>query len=374
MGLPTQPLTGPSLSLEGTGTGVQNDFFGMSKNPANLAKINRAVFNAAATFDFLRLSNDKKAANLFGFNPQIISLGIPFGPAGTLGLSFDQRNNSNFKSHSNSVVLYSNLFSAFPDTSHLWIVQDGGSIVWQAGWGYSILNKVSLGLTYERYYFSNHTNFIREITGSMSDTIIDSTCLSFRGNGIRGGVMVPLGKLTLGFSGEYVFANKSTNYDQVAGTDTSREEIFFKPPPALGFGASYQFSPGLLVAADIDATLWNRFYSDLENTELRNYAMNVSFGGQYIPAPNLLTPRYIETVQYRGGFRYTQLPASTASEFAVSLGAGLPLEQGGGLFDVIFEYGRRWDSKYTKYNEDFFGIKFGINGGRKWLKSSDTSY
>lgn len=374
MGLPTLPSTGPSLSLEGTGTGIQNNFLGMSKNPANLASINMAVFNAAVSLEFLNLHHENRAANLFGFEPQILSLAIPFGNFGALGLSFDQRNNSDFKTHSNSAVQYSNLFSQFPDTSHLWMVQDGGSKVWQAGWGYSILNKVQLGLTYERYYHTNHTNFIREITGSVNDTVIDSSSITYRGNAIRGGVMVPLGKLTLGMTGEYIFADKSTNLDKVVGTDATYKEIYFKPPPSLGFGASYQYSPEVLVAADVGATLWKEFYSDLERPELRNYAMNYSLGGQYIPAPNLLTPRYIETVQYRGGFRYTQLPAAKASEVAFSLGAGLPIEQGGGLIDLILEYGHRWDSNFTKYNEDFFGIKFGINGGRKWLKSSDTSY
>jgi hypothetical protein len=68
------------------------------------------------------------------------------------------------------------------------------------------------------------------------------------------------------------------------------------------------------------------------------------------------------------------MPVSSASEMAIDLGVGLPLQQGGSMFDVNFEYGRRWDNHFKNYNEQFFSIQLGINGGRKWYQTSDASY
>ena len=43
-GLPLAHSTGTSLGMEGAGTGVVNDYFGMSDNIANIGATTRAVF------------------------------------------------------------------------------------------------------------------------------------------------------------------------------------------------------------------------------------------------------------------------------------------------------------------------------------------
>jgi len=69
------------------------------------------------------------------------------------------------------------------------------------------------------------------------------------------------------------------------------------------------------------------------------------------------------------------MPLSTASEFGITLGAGFPIQQAGGLFDVSVELGRRSDSRFDNFREDFLHLQFGINGGRKWTsKSAGSSY
>jgi len=83
-------------------------------------------------------------------------------------------------------------------------------------------------------------------------------------------------------------------------------------------------------------------------------------GGQFIPAPNLLTPKYWETINYRAGFRYSQLPLKTSSEFALTLGAGLPIGKGSGMFDVALELGKRSDTGYPGYSENFLNVISGF--------------
>lgn len=373
-GIPTRPATGPSLSLEGTGIGIQNDLFGMVKNPANLGGIQRAVFSASASLDFLNLHDNGMTSNFADFNPLLLSLGFPIGKFGALDFSIDQRTNNNLNFRLTQQLDLSPTFDAYPDTAQIGIVQNGGTSVWQVGWGYTIKKRALVGLSYERVYFSSYSDSVLQV----GNETVDSSKVVFQGNGIRGGVMVPIKKLTLGITGEYILQNKSNSKHELImneeDTISTNKTFTFQPAPSLGFGASYQITPEWLAAADLDVTFWDHFHSSLPTMDLRNKAVNFSAGGQFIPAPNLLAPKYFEIMQYRAGFRYTQLPSATASEFAFSLGTGFPIEKSSGLIDFIFEYGRRWDTQFNNYNENFVSIKLGINGGRKWYQSSDDSY
>jgi hypothetical protein len=122
--------------------------------------------------------------------------------------------------------------------------------------------------------------------------------------------------------------------------------------------------------------VWDNYRSEhdllgLAPQELRDAAVRLSAGAQFTPAPELLTPRYWEIMQYRGGIRYNQLPVPSAYELAFSFGVGMPLPQGGGLIDLSIEYGRRHDKDFSNIREELFRFAIGINGGRKWNKSTE---
>ena len=139
---------------------------------------------------------------------------------------------------------------------------------------------------------------------------------------------------------------------------------------------SWAITPRWLVAADGNLTLWNEYYprDALMSGPLRDRALSASAGGEFVAGPELLTPKYWETIHWRIGARYTEMPITTAYEYAFSIGTGLPLPRGGGLLDVVVEYGLRHDDSYTAYREDFLRLCVGINGGRKWTKSPQDSY
>jgi hypothetical protein len=52
----------------------------------------------------------------------------------------------------------------------------------------------------------------------------------------------------------------------------------------------------------------------------------------------------------------------------------LPISQGAGLFDVIIELGRRTDSRYANFSENYCQVMVGINGGGKWFQSAAPRY
>jgi hypothetical protein len=294
------------------------------------------------------------------------------GRFGAIGLSIDQRSITDLKFQiKRDTVVGGESFS-----QELGTIRKGGIVSWQAGYGYSIKKYARLGLTYERIYFTDRNTDTKQISSSITSNTSDSTEFVFRGNGIRGGILVPYKKFTGGISGEYIFLNQATQTNVVKNLEStvSKQKFDFQPAPSLSFGASYAFSPEWLAAADLDITFWDHFHSQLGTTRKLSNAISASAGGQFIPAPNLLAPKYYEIMQYRAGLRYTQMPVSSASEMAIDLGVGLPLQQGGSMFDVNFEYGRRWDNHFKNYNEQFFSIQLGINGGRKWYQTSDASY
>ena len=378
-GLPVGHATGPSIALAGSGTGVQNDFFGMADNTANLGGISRAVFGALVSFDLTSIIQENRNDVRGSFSPRLFSFAVPFGWLGTIGFSIDQRSVLNTKFRKPGSLSFS---TGETDTVDLGIVERGALTAWQAGWGRSIGRHVRAGVGYERLYFSRneitqmYSNFSSSSEGSIASSQEDTVAIAFRGNTVRAGVLASLKKLTVGCSGEYIFhGDARSREDGPHVKDTSGTTFAFHLPPTVSAGASYAFTPGWLAAMECDITLWkSNYYSGITLSRPVHNASTISLGGQFIPAPNLLMPRYWEIMQYRAGFRFSQLPAGTASEMAFTLSLGLPIQQGGGLFDLIFEFGRRSDSNYKNNSEQFLRIMLGINGGRKWFQSTETRY
>lgn len=367
----------PSMALAGTGTGISNDFLGLTANPANLGVSNRTTFSTGIGSDITYFSDADERTKHLAMNLSVISLSVPLGRYGTIGFAVEpfSESNSQFR-----IFKKIDIDGILADTAEIGLRQTGGAINWQLGWGYTIKNKVRVGIAGKRLNFNETSVEILRMHGTMNDRFLDSTRTRFTTNGIHAGIQVPVSKFTLGISGNYYLLTtakrsrlKNGTRDTIDLTDSDRFEI--KPPPDFSVGVSCQINPQWLVALDAGATVWDNFYSE-EKTgiELRRAAATISAGTQFIPAPNLLNPKFYEVIQYRCGLRYTQLPGPDGYEGAATLSIGLPMQSSGGLFDIIFEYINRKDTRFNDYAENIFSIKLGINGGRKWNQSSDGSY
>lgn len=371
-GIPLQAGTGPSLSMGGAGIAVSNDYLGMAENPANLGAVKGAVFSAHGYLDLLNVKDGSKETNHIAFTPHIFSLSIPLKKWGTFGLSLTQTANANTKFNLDGEL-------STPDATtkvSQGLINTGSSNIWQFGWGYSIKNYGKIGIAYQRMYYNPVLTKYKLTEGTDLDDLEETTELTYTAHGFSGGIQIPVKQFTFGLSGQYIFENdaKVTVSKESKDTESSvktSDSYTLRPAPIIGFGAAYQISPEWLCAADLEATIWSKYISQSESFD---NAVSFSAGAQYIPAPNLLTPKYYEIIRYRAGVRYNQLPVSTAQEYGISLGLGLPLRQGSGVFDVFLEYGQRWDTRYDGNKEEFLKIQFGINAGRKWYQSSDTNY
>ena len=381
-GVPMQENSGMSLTMGGAGCAVAAENNVMLLNPANLGTIDRTVLSALFSFDFTRISESSSHDNFYSADPVQISIGVPFGVVGTFGLSFDQR--------SNIAAYYKDSASLVYNGDASWWVEQGlsargGIVTWEAGWGRTIGKLAQVGISYERFYlFDEQTNLSQMLLPLVSSAISrDSTTVVCRGNGVRAGVDVPAGPVRIGITGEYYFTSpaSSTNAVYANGLDSavansfSSLSFYLRLPPSLTVGLSYDISPEWLVAGDASFVFWQDalIQGPLSKPDFTT-AAGFSLGAQYIPAPNLLTPKYAETIRYRAGVRFAQLPSKQSYEYAVSLGTGLPMGKGTGILDVALEAGRRESAQFAGYSEDFLHLVFGFNGGHKWVQSARSTY
>jgi len=242
-----------------------------------------------------------------------------------------------------------------------------------------------VGISYERFYlYSEQTKVTQlSIAGADQPETRDSTTADCRGNGIRAGVDIPVGPVRIGISGEYYFTNPANSSNAVyanglstpVANSSSSDTFSVRLPPSVSLGLSWDISPEWLVAGDVSFVLWqfSKIESPLSKPDMAA-ASGFSLGAQYIPAPNLLSPRYWETIRYRAGVRFSQLPSQKSYEYAVSLGTGLPMGRGTGILDVAVELGRRQSGQFVGYGEDFLHLVFGFNGGHKWVQSTRSTY
>jgi hypothetical protein len=382
-GLPQRPNSGMSLTMGGAGSAVASENNVMLLNPANLGTIDRTVLSALYTFDFTRISESSVHSNFFSANPVQVSIGVPFGVVGTFGISLDVR--------SDRTAFYKDSSQLAYNGNSWWYEQGisshGGILVWQAGWGRSLGKIAQVGISYERFYLFDEQTKVSQLSLPLVQlsNSRDSTTVSSSGNGVRAGVQIPVGALRIGISGEYFFSSAATatnalyandNVTDTPVTNTASSASFYvRLPPSLTIGLSYDVSPEWLVAGDASAVFWR--YATIGGPVSKPdsfTAVGVSLGAQYIPAPNILAPRYWETIRYRAGLRFSQLPSHDSYEYALTLGTGLPMGRGTGILDVALELGRRQSSQFAGYSEDFMSLAFGFNGGHKWVQSSRSTY
>jgi hypothetical protein len=378
-GSPMHENSGMSLSMGGASSAANADYNLMLQNPAGLAAIDKTVLSALFLIDFLRLAEPSGHTNMVTTTPQQISVGIPLGRFGTVGLSYDQRTNHSMSAKYDTVFQYSNTEARFSSG----LSEAGGVSVWQFGYGVLLWKRLQAGASYERAYYTFDKSRVEKFSYGTTVPMPsrDSSRTSCVFNGLRGGVVVPVTKMRIGLSGEYFFSGDAKTSSAVFQKDTvapvpgtSGEQTYkLRLPPSMTLGLAYDFSPEWLAAADLSLSFWKSALTGNEHTNTM-YTPSVSVGGQFIPAPNLLTPKYWEIIRYRAGLRYTQLPASDASEIMLSLGTGLPIGKGVGVFDIGLEIGRRQSKTFSNLTEDVVRIAIGFNGARKWSKLSRGNY
>lgn len=362
--------------MGGAGAGIASPNNVLLENPANLGTINHPAFSSFISFDFLMIRDGEENTKHVRVVPEQVAFSFPLGLIGTVGFGVLNQTNAELDYESSARNL------GFDLEGQLAFDREGGLTSWQVGWGRNLDRWVHLGIAFQRVYFNLNSTAIQQVPELEAALARDSTNLTYRGNGIRLGILIPLGDLTAGMSWNYLFEGEadidgvtklSTGNTEVANTDTSYETNF-QLPPTFTVGVSYQINPQWLTAIDVSLTQWNQFEASGPITDSeRDNTVELGLGGQFIPSPDALAPDYWETIRYRAGFGYNQLPDENSTNFAITLGAGLPL-RAGGLLDLVAEFGRRTDGSFSDFSENYIHLGVGINGGRSWQKASEGNY
>ena len=419
-GLPLRSLSGTALCMGGTSAGIPNDHHVMLTNPGNLGTINTTAFSSLLLIDYLRIKDNDLYTDHLNAVPRQISFALPFGIAGTAAFSLSKNTDVTLKYRQGKTRITPGdpLYPKYYRISH---DSQGGTTNWQAGWGRAFGKYINVGLAYQRSYFLLNSTKLEDYiyskivhdTTFLPDTNIidtitsreevireiterDSSHYVFRGNAIRVGLMGTLKDLSIGLAVNYYFKSElsyknaiynEVNSEPISSSAATNAKIVMQPPPSIAMGLSYTISQRWLIGADLHLDMWKYYTLEIDTFSAKTQEMirknisdiaddntiTVSSGFSFIPAPNLLVPKYWETIHYRGGIRYSQLPGKKSSEISGSLGFGFPLS-GNGLLDLGLEIGKRTHDNYSNYEERFLQVIIGINGGRKWRKIPTGTY
>jgi hypothetical protein len=390
LGIPDLALTGAAAAMGGSGAAVAEEFWGTSLNPANAAIGERSAFSALVSLDMTTVEDKGASGTVSGYAPKLLSLIIPIGKAGNVGFSMQKRYDANLNFYTTERLTGDDDYDY--KTNTIEFSRKGGLTAWQAGWAYRFRSGLGVGILYERLYFNRES---RDVFESVFGYHLESGDVTYRAgiattetahfasDGIRFGMQIPVhSKVTLGMAAEYILPGSDNGLltreyirTDAASTPLESTERSYSVtlPPSINIGAAYAANDRWLFAADAHSTLWEAYENSLDtNKTARVYG--ISAGARFVPAPNRLSAEYWEKIHYSAGLRYTTLPhygtSGGAREFAFSIGAGLPIQNDGGIVDIVIDIGRRTDDRYKdqKYGENIVKIQLGINGGRNWFQ------
>ena len=145
-------------------------------------------------------------------------------------------------------------------------------------------------------------------------------------------------------------------------------------PATYSAGFTYTDSSGrFTLGADVDYTEWTKFRDYGKSDALANTTV-FHVGGQFQPT-TLPTTKYWSTVKYRAGFYYGNDYVNInkkRSDYAVTLGAGLPLSFAAYdfvTFNTGIELGQRGNKQNQSIREGFTRIMIGVSvNANTWLR------
>ena len=151
------------------------------------------------------------------------------------------------------------------------------------------------------------------------------------------------------------------------------ENTTINTPSKLTFGSGYGKVKSWLIGGEIslinNSVMSNRFV-DIDDAYFEN-SVRYSLGGYFIPNYNSYS-NYYKRITYRAGLRYENtglvLQNKSITDFAGTLGVGLPLN---GTFSNInfgLEIGKRGTIYYNLIQENYMNFSIGLSFSDKWFE------
>ena len=249
MGNETDPSDGPSRGMGEAGEALRSDRSWDPRLEARSAFATQTALEVQLDPSIDMISDDQTSNSVGGGGLPRVSLSIPMGRFGHLGMGYWQRFDKSFEWTS-------------PTDSSVEAIGQGGAFEGDLSYGYALpwLRGLALGVTYHRIL--GEDRLVRNESWQAADeglpaVFSDTLGNSYWGSYWTGSVYFTRGPLDLGAWADLRGQATKTPYD--GGTSQQFEQpqpSTMELPRSAGFAAAYRFSERQAVVADLEWTTW----------------------------------------------------------------------------------------------------------------------
>ncbi|MDI9256512.1 hypothetical protein [Flavobacterium sedimenticola] len=352
------------------------------QNPAHLASLKLTAFSVGATYATTKFQTETDEGKARRTSLDYLAVGIP---AGKLGFSL-------------GLVPYSSVGYKIQDLT------EGDSPVYSrytgvggvnkvfTGIGYQLTKKINIGADIQYNFGTIETQNLRYQTGV---DLVENGTREKNESDIQGfnvdfgatyqtkvnskhtffGSLAYTPESTLRLNNSrniavVLITSGTTSVVESQDIDVADTEI--KLPSKLAIGTGYGEVKKWLVGGEVtlinNSVMSNRFV-DIEGATFEN-SVRYSLGGYYIPNYNSYSS-YFKKITYRAGLRYENtglvIQNKSITDFAATLGFGLPLSGTFSKINIGLEMGKRGTQYYNLVEENYFNISVGLSFSDKWF-------
>ncbi|WP_264520451.1 hypothetical protein [Flavobacterium sp. N1994] len=355
------------------------------QNPAHFASLKLTSFVVGGTYGNTTSKSETQEEKSKRTSLDYLAIGIPMGKVG-IGFGLIPYSSVGYKIQN---------LSGVNNTTYSQYSGIGSVNKVFAGFGYQLFKKINIGADIQ-YNFGTITTKSLLFQNGLQYGTRENNASNVRGVNFDFGLSyetkvnkkysffssmtyTPEAKLTLGNTRTLEIiqflstgAVSVIEQNQIPVSDTT-----IKLPSKLSFGSGFGEVKKWLVGGEVTFTnnsvLSNRF-NDISGSTFEN-SIRYSLGGFYIPNYNSYSG-YFKRVVYRGGIRFENTglviqnpgyPNKSITDFAGSIGLGLPL---GGTFSNInigLEVGKRGTKYGNLVEENYVNLSIGLSLSERWF-------
>lgn len=354
-GSETDPSDAPSRGMGEAGEALRSDRAWDPRLEARSAFASLTALEVQIAPTIYSISDGKSTSTVSGGEIPRVSLSIPMGRFGHLGLGYWQRFDKSFD-------WSSSVDSAISATGQ------GGAFEGDVSYGYALpwVRGLALGVTYHRILGSDRLlmdEVFQAADEYSSTTYSDTLEHTYWGSYWTGSVYFTRGACDVGawvdFGGQVRYGRRDGGTFQQAEPLPTTE---VDPPRSLGLAAAYRLSPRKAVVADLSWTTWNDAISGASDRWKGGLGWQSAASGDRFDD-------FWKRVSWRAGaYGIIGGPSDLLTE-AGTAGIGMPLGDFGTL-DLSLQVGQNQvDNGGPKLKDAFVGLYVAVTGANSWGQS-----
>lgn len=352
-------------------------------NPAGLSGLKLTTFEFAASGRFLNLKSSTQEQNQSNVNINYFTFGFPVSERWGTAIGFLPYSSTNYS-------IQTRVDSSFSSWNEFYEGLGGVNRVFWTN-GFKISDQWHVGIT---------TNFL---FGTMNQTrrFEYADTLNTFNLRVQDEVRVTDANFHLGLQYRTKLANKhqlklglvfelpsalnatrnftADRYTYQGSTIRVRDTVSNVPeaegsinlPFALSLGAAYDIDGRWLFGAEVRVQDWSK-YRFLGSNDSLQRSLAIAGGVQFRPNVNAVGKSgYLQTVQYRAGFRYhntyLQLRDQAINDLGITLGASFPIRRSNSVVSFAFESGLRGTTSNGLIREQYNNVTVGFTLNDRWF-------